>query len=103
MTDYFHPQGAIKTYMASGTDDTAPAQIERLAPLTIAMVHSDPSNFAVILPSDAQIGDIVELNILDTDGLMVFPYSGDTLAGGSLYVEHRQLRKISANGWLPVP
>ncbi len=104
MTIFFGTFGTIDTYTASGTDNTSPTPIARNSPHSIALVSGDENNIAVSLPTNAQIGDIVELHSMTGQTMKVYPVGSDELfptasffwfEGGAWYV-----RKISSTMWI---
>lgn len=70
----------IVSVTANGETQADATSIPRLSGVTVANVTlPDSSNLSVKLPSDAEIGDVVEVY---GPGFNVFPESGSTIVGG---------------------
>lgn len=99
MSICFWPE--IQTVDAENT----PAVIVRDSQWTIVLAHitsqfSNENN--VILPSDCEIGDVVEIHSDHANfnlAVNIYAPSGDTIEGGSPLTSPQLLRKLNATFW----
>lgn len=91
---------------AHGTDQTGAASIPRLSGVTVAVLSiPDDSNYAVKLPGDAEIGDVVE--VYASSNFNVFADVGSTILGISSTAEVGpetagmgfRFRKVGSSSW----
>lgn len=98
----------IDTLTATGTDASTGAPIERSGGTTVVVVSSTETDHAVVLPSDAEIGDIVEVHQLDAgsdSNVTICAPSGTNFGATSLLLTRTIggstgiFRKLSATLW----
>lgn len=103
---------ALITLAAAGTTQGAAAAIPHFAGEIVVLATVGPSDTAIALPVDAEIGDKVEVHcITASQGVKVFPPSGDTISepssgDGSLMVNVSNgnrggvvFRKMTSTNW----
>lgn len=90
---------------AAGTNSATATQITRGADWTIVIVTVPSSNNGVILPSNSELGDLIEIHSEPgSAGVTIYPDSGSTFDGSSsaLFASTLLLRKTASNVWSAV-
>lgn len=100
----------IATISASGTTAASATVISIFSEKTLVLVNTTPSDSAVQLPDDAEVGDIVEVlnNGAAANSVFVFPPSGQSLTdpgeGGLVtkaqYTSNASFMLVAANAWI---
>jgi hypothetical protein len=93
----------VDSLAATGTDKAGGASIVRYAGTTVVVVSTSTDNNAVVLPTDAETGDVVEV-FTSGSPLSVFVFAGgsDAILGVSTYVivsSGASFRKIADGSW----
>lgn len=100
----------VTAITAAGSSVSDATPVVRFGPLTIVTVTSGGSGTGVVLPSNAQIGDSVEIcaDFANTVGVIGYPPSGSTIdnaqsvfggvSSGEVYV----VQKLTATSWRSV-
>lgn len=97
----------IATMAAKGLDKSAAAPIVRVSGWTVVLVSSDANNAFVVLPSDAEIGDLVEVHSTSAGiGVVLLPSLGGNIGVhpvdepvSVLPNNGRLFRKITSTHW----
>lgn len=92
--------------VGNGSTQGGATSIPRSSGVTIALVDATAGNTSVVLPDDAQIGDVVEvysLNDFNSSAADVFPPSGERInqlaQDLSIGVYGAIFRKLTATRW----
>lgn len=87
---------------ANGTTSGSAAPIVRTVQWTAVVVTVSAGNTAIIMPANAEIGDLVEAH--GASGFQLFPDSGSTFLDGSAQVFGTSIlyRKIAASVWAQI-
>lgn len=95
----------LDTLAATGDEGSGGAQIVRYTGTTVVLASTSSGETAVILPHDAEIGDVVEvLCVGPSEALSVVPHSGDSFYGGVSAANFNPgaaalFRYVAANKW----
>lgn len=98
----------IDSITATGTVMASAAAIVRYTGHTVVLVSTpDSSNVGVVLPDDAEVGDVVEVHNIApiSQGMSVFVPSGqymnDDLNGSRIHIVWGLYRLTAAGSWRP--
>jgi hypothetical protein len=96
----------IDTITAAGTDQASATPIVQYGAWTIVKIEDPGSNAGVVLPSTAQVGDVVEVHYYGTHTCNLYPNVGYSIeqasANSPVFPGNFTLRLMPGNDWEPV-
>lgn len=103
-TPVYNQDGVTIAAITATASPGSPTPIVSYSVTTVVLVTATNTSDAVILPSSAQIGDVVEIGVSSGNGFAtVVPDSGSEINGNGtnvgVHIRSGILRKLSATKW----